>query len=172
MAPAPAVQVLSLSKIAADYRRLYLRVAKAFTQEGPPPGWRKLLRVMGAYKRKAQRFLPKDVPGEDGEGPGGEFNWKAPVLQQEAVLLADREPQPLDKWFIPRISQKPEGSRLTPERMKALQLGPMSMEEEALLMKILLNREMALAWDFRDMGRIRPEVAPDQEIKTVEHEAW
>ena len=55
--------------------------------------------------------------------------------------------------------------------MKTLQLGPMSMEEEALLMKILLNQEMALAWDFQDMGRIRPKVAPNQEIKTVEHEA-
>jgi hypothetical protein len=34
---------------------------------------------------------------------------------------------------------------------------------------MLFNREKALAWTFDEIGKIRPEVAPPQEIKTVEH---
>ena len=168
----PAARVLRVSKIVSDYRKVFLKLARVVKGEGKPPGRRKLLRVIGAYKRKSQRYLPRDVPREDGEGPGGELNWKDSILKAEAEFLAEREPHPLDKWSIPRFSQAPEGSRLTPERMKTLLTGPMSTEEEALLMKVLLNREMALSWDFEEMGRIRPEVAPEQEIKTVPHEAW
>ena len=89
VAPTPTIQVLSLLKITTDYQRLYLQIAKVFIQRGPPPSQRKLLCIMGAYKWKAQRFLPKDVPQEDREGLGGEFNQKAPILEKEAIFLVD-----------------------------------------------------------------------------------
>jgi hypothetical protein len=34
------------------------------------------------------------------------------------------------------------------------------------------NREAALAWDFSHLGKVRAEVAPPQEIRTVPHSAW
>ena len=37
---------------------------------------------------------------------------------------------------------------------------------------MLYNREKALAFDFSHCGKVRPEVAPPQVIKTVEHKAW
>ena len=57
---------------------------------------------------------------EDREGPRGEVDWKAAVIQEEGHLYTDRPVSPLDKWFIPRFSSTPEGSRLTPERIQGL----------------------------------------------------
>ena len=37
---------------------------------------------------------------------------------------------------------------------------------------MLYNRKKALAFDFSHCGKVRPEVAPPQVIKTVEHKAW
>ena len=34
------------------------------------------------------------------------------------------------------------------------------------------NREAAFVWNFSEIGKIRPEVALSQEIKTVPHTVW
>ena len=37
---------------------------------------------------------------------------------------------------------------------------------------MLYNREKALAFDFSQIGKVKPDVAPPQVIKTVKHKAW
>jgi hypothetical protein len=37
---------------------------------------------------------------------------------------------------------------------------------------MLYNREKALAFDFSHIGKVKPDVAPPQVIKTIEHKAW
>jgi hypothetical protein len=62
---------------------------------------------------------------------------------------------------------------LTPERIKAIKIGSdLTYEKRELLLEMLFNREKALAWDFSHLGRVREEVAPPQEIRTVPHKAW
>jgi hypothetical protein len=48
----------------------------------------------------------------------------------------------------------------------------LSAEERDLCVEMLYRREPALAWDFLEAGRIRPEVAPPQKIRTVPYEPW
>ena len=73
-------------------------------------------RVHTLYKRKADKVLPQNVARTDGERPGGEIFWKDKILKAEREKLKDRKPGRFDKWLIPRFSDAPVGSRLTPER--------------------------------------------------------
>ena len=41
-----------------------------------------------------------------------------------------------------------------------------------MLLEVLYNQERALAFDFSYCGKVRPNVAPPQVIKTIEHKAW
>jgi hypothetical protein len=125
------------------------------------------------YKRKAEKVLPVNQPRLKAEGPGGERRWKEKVLEQEKELLRDRPLSKWDEWLIPRFAKTPEGTRLTPERFANLKIGKeLRPQEREVLNRILLNREMAISWEFKEMGRVRPEVAPPQEIHTVAHEPW
>jgi hypothetical protein len=75
--------------------------------------------------------------------------------------------------LVGRFSDLPPGSRLTPGRAEKLVIrDELTLEERELLMEVLVNREEALTFDWTHCGTIRPEVAPPQEICTVEHEAW
>ena len=37
---------------------------------------------------------------------------------------------------------------------------------------MLYNREAVLAWDLSEIGCVKEEVAPPQEIRTIPYEAW
>ena len=37
---------------------------------------------------------------------------------------------------------------------------------------MLYNREAALAWDFTEIGKVKPEVFLPVRIRTVNHKAW
>jgi hypothetical protein len=129
--------------------------------------------VRTLYKRKGIKVLPRNIPHEDGVKPGGEVLWKKKILEQEAIDLQHRPPDPLDKWFIPRFAREPVGTRLTPERRKQIQVGDVLRPAELeLLFKILQNREMAIAWTFEEMGRVREEISPPVVIHTEKHEPW
>jgi hypothetical protein len=61
-------------------------------------------------------------------------------------------------------------SRLTPERLKKIIVGDELIEEERkLLTVILFNREAAFAWEFSELGRIKPEITPLLKIRTIPH---
>lgn len=129
--------------------------------------------VSTMHKRKAQKVLPVNQPRLTGDGPEGEARWKKKILAEEKERLRGRQRSKWDDWLIPRFAETPEGTRLTPERVKEMHIGPeLRPEEREVLLQVLKNREMALAWEFSEIGRVRPEVAPPQEIHTVEHKPW
>jgi hypothetical protein len=41
-----------------------------------------------------------------------------------------------------------------------------------MLLKVLYRREGALAWDFRELGRVSKDVIPPVIIDTVPYQAW
>lgn len=48
----------------------------------------------------------------------------------------------------------------------------MTFEEKEVLIEMLYNQEIVLAWDFSEMGKVKKEVAPLQKIQTIDHQAW
>jgi hypothetical protein len=52
-------------------------------------------------------------------------------------------------------------TRLTPERLAKLYIeSELRPIEKEVLFRVLKNREIVLAWNFKEIERIRPEVAP------------
>jgi hypothetical protein len=75
--------------------------------------------------------------------------------------------------FEPRYADFPRGTRMTPERIKEMKISPnLQPEERRMLLEVLYRREAALAWDFKESGRISREVIPPVVINTVPHQAW
>lgn len=129
--------------------------------------------VSTLYKRKGVKVLPQNVARTDGAAPGGEVFWKDEILKQEKEKLKARKPEKFDKWLTPRFTDDPVGSRLTPERMVSIPVGEeLTEQEKELFYECLMNREMTLAWNMSEIGRIRPEVTPPLKIDTIDHEPW
>ena len=106
--------------------------------------------------------------------PGGVLNWKEIIQRTERWI---GPPEPFDHLITRRFSGLPipisKGSRLTPERVDNIVMGENLLpREKELLIALLFNREAALAFDFPHCGVVHPLVAPPQEIRVVEHEAW
>jgi len=130
-------------------------------------------RVSTLYKKKGEKVLPQNVPRTDGAPPGGEIFWKDEILKQEKEKLKSRKPGRFDKWLTPRFTDAPVGLRLTPERMASIPVGEeLTPQEKELFFACLSNREMALAWNMSEIGRVRKEVTPPLKIDTVDHEPW
>jgi len=130
-------------------------------------------KVSTLYKRKGEKVLPQNVARTDGAAPGGETFWKEKILEQEKEKLKGRTPGRFDKWLTQRFTDAPVGSRLTPDREESISIGEeLTQQERELLFACLSNREMALAWDMSEIGRIRKEVTPPLKIDTVDHEPW
>jgi RNase H-like domain found in reverse transcriptase/Integrase zinc binding domain len=129
-------------------------------------------RIGTLYKRKADKVRPVDLGVSTGESPSGKDGW----------LQAARQEMPASPYMgkykglgglTGRFSSLQPGSRLTKERSDALIVGDeLTVEEKELLLEVLTNREEALAFDWTHCGTIRPEVAPPQEIRTIDHKAW
>jgi len=127
-------------------------------------------RVYGIYKPKARKVRPVDQPDPTGVAPGGIMDWERTI---EERLPAKPYSGNYAKWLIPKFSDIKKGSRLTPERAERMKIGHgLTEQEKDLLLEVFYNREAALAWDFSHLGKIRAEVAPPQEIRTIPHEAW
>jgi len=122
------------------------------------------------YKRKADKVRPVDYGISDGKSPGGVLNW---VERSKESDIYNKPVGEYSKWLIPKFSSIERGSRLTEERASQLIIRKeLTKEEKALFIEMLYCREKVLAFDFSHCGKVRPEVAPPQVIKTVEHEAW
>jgi len=133
---------------------------------------RRPIQIKTLYKRKADKVRPVDLGISTGEAPLGDDDWF------QKARLEKPTPNHIGKYgdlggLVGRFSDLPPGSRLTKERAEQLIIGDeLTPEERELLMEVLTNREEALAFDWTHCGTIRPEVAPPQEIRTVDHEAW
>ncbi|KAJ8582377.1 hypothetical protein M405DRAFT_689372, partial [Rhizopogon salebrosus TDB-379] len=84
-----------------------------------------------------------------------------PLLSLPALL-------PTPPTFMP-------GLRLTQERMDQLGIfknGFLWPEEQKLAAHVLMNNELALAWDESEKGRFRDDYFPPVVIPTIEHTPW
>ena len=128
------------------------------------------LRIAAAYKSKAKKVRPVDANDGTGDNPGGLADWYA------RAKLREHKQEHIGKYkdhLLPRITAIPRGSRLTPERLKALDVGTWLWDDEkAMFDELMINREGALAFDWKEVGKIHEDVSPPIVIKTIEHKAW
>ena len=119
--------------------------------------WNAYIRTM--YKRKDRKINPVNTPLPNGINPGGSANF-------------GETHGPLKDHQIGKIV--PKGSRLTPERLEKLQIGPGFLQEgeKQLFIDILFEYEGAIAFDDSEMGRLNPEIEPPVVIHTVPHVPW
>jgi hypothetical protein len=131
------------------------------------------LRSYTMYKTKAQKVQPVDDEPSDGSVPEGNAGWKQE--KWEGVQGKLQWGSEWDEYVTPRFSELIRGFRMTPERLKGILdtvQDILTPRETELFTHILYAREKALAWDFKDMGRIDDAIMPAQTIKTVPHKAW
>ena len=127
-----------------------------------------------AYKRVDQKVKPSDRPDPQlRAAQGSSVKWREQELASKMAAARVIKDEMYLGILIPKFSDMPRGQRLTPQRQKDIKLGAELLPTERdMFFRVLSNREAALAWDFSEMSRIRPEVAPPQRIETIEHEAW
>ena len=140
-------------------------------------GWKffqeaKVARMDTAYKRVNNKVKPVNSDQSDGSIPGGLTDWKSGLLEKEALVLVDPN-RKYAEWFTPKFSTIKRGSQLTAERLSIMTVGTeMTLQERDVLIEMLYNQEAGIAFAFEEMGMVRHEVAPPQEICTIPHEAW
>jgi hypothetical protein len=101
----------------------YLDSAKSNLDENTKAAW-----VCARYKCVAQKVKP--VPLSDGSIQGAGLDWRGGAIARTVPI-----PGPWDEWFIPKFSHGARGGRLTPERLRELQIGSIlwPKKKEALL---------------------------------------
>lgn len=127
------------------------------------------------YKRVGVKVKPVDTPRKDAPINLGVEDWKERAIARRSLRIAMRGPDlgPFDHIFTRREADFPRGTRLTPARLKAMNLGEdLWPNEIRLLQELMFQREDALAWEFQDMSTIHEDVQPPYKIRTVPHEAW
>jgi hypothetical protein len=105
----------------------------------------------------------------DGSKPGGRLDW---LEQSKLDDVPCQDSGQYSDWITPKFSDIPKRSRLTKERIENLIVGDLWTKEQKLFIEVLYNREKALVFDFTHIGKVKPDVAPPQVIKTVKHKAW
>jgi hypothetical protein len=128
------------------------------------------LNVNAAYKPKAKKVQPVNRNDGTGGGPGGRADW---FERSKARETPQEQEGKYRDYLLPRITSVPKGSRLTPERLQSLDIGDWLWEEEkAMFYELMLNREGAIAFDWKEVTKIHDDISPPILIKTIEHEAW
>ena len=127
-----------------------------------------------AYKRVDQKMkFSNRFNSQLRAAQGSSVKWREQELASKMAAARVIKDEMYLGILIPKFSDMPRGQRLTPQRQKDIKLGAELLPTERdMFFRVLSNREAALAWDFSEMSRIRPEVAPPQRIETIEHEAW
>jgi hypothetical protein len=75
-------------------------------------------------------------------------------------------------WITPQFLDIKRGSRLIDVCIKGLIVGDsLWPRERELFIEVLYNQEKAIAFNFLHIRKVKPDVAPLQVIKTVEHKA-
>ena len=111
-------------------------------------------KVHTMYKRKARKINPVNTALPDGVRPeGGPLDWVGNVQAGKRV---------------------PRGSRLTPERLAAMNIGGGTLQhaELVLVKDILFEHEGVFAFDDSEMGLLDPAIEPPVKIHTVPHQPW
>ena len=122
--------------------------------------------VRTMYKRKDRKVRPVNAPLPGGINPGGGAN-----IGGE---LQEGETEDLEPWKRGGGTVVPRGSRLTPERLKEMQIGTGLLweGEKQLFIDILFEHEGAIAFDDSEMGLLKPEIELPVVIHTVPYTPW
>jgi hypothetical protein len=130
----------------------------------------RIAEVNTMYKTKDKKIRPVDQADSIGSTPGGRLDW---YERSKARDIPQKQEGRYQDHIIPRFSDIPRQSRLTPERLAALEVGDtLQPAERAMLDEILINREKAIAFDWTECGKFHEDVSPPIILKTVDHEAW
>jgi hypothetical protein len=128
--------------------------------------------INGAHKRKGVKVEPIDDSGQPSRNIEGRLDWKERASATQ-VPNANSESAPFRQYFEPRYAPFPRGTRMTPERISEMKISrDLLPKERDMLLEVLYRREGALAWDFRESGRVSKDVIPPVIIDTVPHQAW
>lgn len=138
----------------------------------PGGGTKALSEVYTMYKPKSRKVQPLDNVTSDGSVPEGDPKWRDKAWAKVEARATKKHK--FDELVTPKFSDIQKGSRLTQERLAEIlaTCEHLTPGEQELLAHVLFNREKALAWEFKDCGRVHPSVAPPQVLKVVEHKAW
>jgi hypothetical protein len=128
-----------------------------------------LFRVSTAYKTKANKVWLVDSSKMDSSKPGGQLDW---LEQSKLDDVPCQDSGQYSDWIIPKFSDIPKGSQLTKEQIKNLIVEDLWTKEQKLFIEVFYNWEKALAFDFLYIGKVKPDVALSQVIKTVKYKAW
>jgi hypothetical protein len=124
--------------------------------------------VSTAYKTKANKVWPVDPGKTEGSKPRGQLDWLE-QSQLDDVLCQDSEQY--SDWIILKFSDISKRSWLTKEHIEDLIVEDLWTKEQKLFIEVFYNQEKALAFDFLYIGKVKPDIAPSQVIKTVKHKA-
>ena len=151
------------SKNQTETARMEAALTKPWMNQGK-------INVSTAYKPKSKKVQPINANDGTGEGPGGRPDW---YERSKAREVPQEHTGKYKDHLLPRISGIPRGSRLTPERLAALDVGEwLWAEEKEMFFELMLNREGAIAFDWKECSKIHEDVSPPIHIKTIPHEAW
>jgi hypothetical protein len=108
--------------------------------------------VWAMYKHKDKNIRSVNIPLSDSINP-----------QDVRSMLKDGSKPPI-----------PRGSRLTLERLDAMNIGAGFLSEAAkqLFIEVLFKYESAIALDHSKIGLLRPEIKPTVVIYTIPHVTW
>lgn len=124
------------------------------------------------HKRKGVKVEPIDNSGQEPRPISGQIDWKERAKKRQ-VPNKDSDKAPFRQYFEPRYAPFLRGTRLTSERLAEMKISSdLQPKEREMLVEMLYRREAALAWDFKESGRISHEVSPPVTIDTVPHKAW
>ncbi len=74
---------------------------------------------------------------------------------------------------MPRITIILRGSRLTPERLKALNIRTWLQEDEKdMFEELMINCKGAIMFNWKEVSKIYKDVSPLIIIKTIKHKVW
>lgn len=126
--------------------------------------------VAAAYKTKDKKIQPVDEADGIGKPPGGRRDW------YERAKLRETPQEQFGKYrqhIIPRFCDIPRRSRLTPTRMKELDVGDsLWPAEREFLEEVLIAREKVFAFEWQECGTLHEDVSPPIVLNTIEHKAW
>lgn len=112
--------------------------------------------VCTLYKKMGDKVLPVDEGHAVGESPAGDVLWREKALAKERRLLEiTGDARKYRGFLIPKFTSIVRGRRLTPTRIKQLNIGPnLRPAERDLVLQVLYNREAAIAFDSKREGSL------------------
>ncbi|KAF1944981.1 hypothetical protein EJ02DRAFT_339632 [Clathrospora elynae] len=130
------------------------------------------LQVNTMYKSKDKKVQPVADSSVRPDAVKGRPDWKERAQERQP-------PNPDQSWrqFPDYVSDWtasfPKGQRITEERLAEMKIAAWLLpREKDMLYEVFLCREAALSFDFKESGRVHPDVTPPVRINTVPHEAW